>query len=76
MLWKGTKMANNWGRHFSTDGYCDHIEVCAETIVGILEAPGKFMLEVGMDEEDLEAHDPAVVKVATWLRKDAEPWMS
>lgn len=65
-------MPNNWGAHFMTDGYEDHIAKSAVSIVEILEAPGMFMLEVGMTDEDLEDHDRAIAKVEAWLRKEHE----
>lgn len=65
-------MQSNWGARFFTDGYDDHIENSAVTIVQILEAPGRFMLEVGVTDEDLEAEEPAIMKVVDWLKRDYE----
>ena len=66
--------ATNYGMRFITDGYCDHNVLCAESLVEILEAPGMFMLATGVTEEDLEAHDPAVEKIAAWLADEYAPF--
>ena len=59
-----------------TDGYSDHILSSAVSIVEILEAPGMFMYAVGITDEDLEAHEPAVAKVKVWLEAEyAGPWV-
>ena len=69
-------MPNNWAAHFMTDGYDDHIKKSALSIVEILTAPGLFMLVAGITDDDLEAVDPAVKKVETWLKAGySGPWI-
>ena len=68
-------MPSNWGMHFMTDGFDDHILKSAVSIVDILEAPGLFMYTVGITDEDIEAREPAIGKVESWLKAQYEgPW--